>query len=400
MSSLLKLASKQVSDVRTFLRESASGNSIKYTAEKGAKHRIYFPYVEQQVQDEQTGNIVTVKKPVAISCDVHEWTTADGKYKATICQDGIFFKDENGTVQNDGTCPFCDRVQDAWEIYKYRMAKEEATCQLTGDNRSKHFEKIRTQFADERKIKEKKTYCYLLVVKFVMNGNLNSIGADGLPEYELKVMKLSTSKLEKIQNIFANAGAELTGGEIIFEYGNVEDRRLLAGQATMSPVFPNNSEIVQFPQLVNKINQDVAKFDFDNLDKSFVELNGMTTEAARAAMTNSFEKWDEYKKQLTTNSAAQYLEYVSQNVNNPSMDATAGAPAIGGGVPGVAVGQAPQIGVPAGGVQMQMPNIQMPNIPAQGQQMQGQPFQMPNVGQQDVNGVFNNAGGQAPAINM
>ena len=39
MSSFLKSASKQVTDVRNFLRETAGGNGIKYVSEKAAEYR-------------------------------------------------------------------------------------------------------------------------------------------------------------------------------------------------------------------------------------------------------------------------------------------------------------------------------------------------------------------------
>ena len=124
MSSFLASASRQVVDVRSFLRDSAGGNSIKYSAESGAKHQIYIPFKSKEIIDEN-GNPAVVKELVAIQGAVHEWTNPDGKYKATVCmKDVIRNSDDGSTVLNDGSCPFCDRVSDGWDIYRYRKDKK------------------------------------------------------------------------------------------------------------------------------------------------------------------------------------------------------------------------------------------------------------------------------------
>ena len=165
MASFLKSASKQVSDVRTFLRDSAGGNSIKYAAEKGAKHVIYIPFTSQTQLDEATGANVVAKQICAIQGAVHEWSTQDGKFKASICLKDVIRKAEDGSVLNDGSCPFCDRVTDAWDIYRYRKDMEEATCKLTGEQRKNHLDKTFSAYADERKAKDARVYMYILVVK-------------------------------------------------------------------------------------------------------------------------------------------------------------------------------------------------------------------------------------------
>ena len=336
MSNFLKSASKQVTDVRNFLRDSAGGNSIKYAAEKGAKHIIYIPFKSETSIDPATGAEVVKRSINAIQGDVHEWSTQDGKFKATVCLDGVVIKSEDGTVINDGTCPFCDRIGDAWDIYRYRKELEEASCKLTGEQRKNHLEKTTRVFADERKAKEVRNYMYILVVKFRLNESGNPvIGSDGLPEYELKVMKLSASRVEKIQQQVANSGSELPDSELIFEYPNVDDRRLLVSQSTTAPVFPNNRLVAKFPALMNKINEDVAKFEWEGIDKAFPEWAGMTSEAAKTTVNSMFEQWDTYKKELTTNPQARYLEYVVEAPKaNPSLGGEGiGANAVAGAIP-------------------------------------------------------------------
>ena len=333
MASFLKSASKQVSDVRTFLRDSAGGNSIKYAAEKGAKHVIYIPFTSQSQLDEATGANVVAKQICAIQGAVHEWSTQDGKFKASICLKDVIRKAEDGSVLNDGSCPFCDRVTDAWDIYRYRKDMEEATCKLTGEQRKNHLDKTFSAYADERKAKDARVYMYILVVKYRLNeAGKEVLGADGLPEYELKVMKLSASRVEKIQQQIANSGSELPGSELIFEYPNVDDRRLLVSQSTTAPVFPNNMMTAKYPALINKINEDIAKFEWDGIEKSFPEWSGMSSAEAKSVTDNMFEQWDAYKKEVATNPTAKYLEYV--------METPTAKPSLGGegiGAPGIPV---------------------------------------------------------------
>lgn len=333
-ASFVKKASKQVADVRAFLRDAAGGNSIKYAAEKGARHFIYIPFKSQKVLDDDTQQEVVTKSIIAIQGDIHEWTTSDGKFKATVCIKGVVENSEDGTAINDGSCPICDRIADAWNVYNYRKEKEEMSCQLTGDQRKNHLEKTYATFRDERKAKETRAYMYILVVKFRQTESGSPVmGSDGLPEYELKVMKLSASRVEKITQQVANSGAELEGAELIFEYPNVEDRRLLVSQSTTTPVFTAKMLTTMYPGLKDKINADVAKFEWDGIEKAFPEWSGMSTAEAKSIMDNSFEQWDKYQKELLANPQAKYLEYVLPSPSsNPALDvskdAVAPAPVI------------------------------------------------------------------------
>ena len=343
MASFIGGASKKVTDVRGFLRDAAGGSSIKYMAEKGARHLIYIPCQTTNDVDEN-GNTFQRVEPVAISGAVHEWQSPDGKFKATVCMNDFVRSEADGTVLNDGTCPFCDRVADAWDIYNYRKEMEETKCQLTGEDRKKHLEKINATFADERKAKSAKTYMYMLVVKFRMDAANNPVlGADGLPEYDLKVMKLSSSRVEKIQQQVANSGCELPNSELIFEYPATDDRRLQVSQSTTAPVFPQNKLTAKYPGLLQKINMDVAKFDFEGIAKSFPEWAGMTTAAAKSVTDALFEKWDEYRRNVLVNPQAQYMEYITNTpVTQPALGGL-GAPVI----PGVA---APAAAIPGAAI--------------------------------------------------
>ena len=353
-SSFLSSASKRVTDVRTFLRDAAGGNSIKYVAEKGSKHMIYVPYISAEETDEN-GNTKVVKQLVAISGNIHEWQSPDGKYKATICLKDVNRVDDDGTVLNDGTCPFCDRVSDAWDIYRYRKEREEANCKLTGEDRKKHLEKSNMTFADERKAKDARSYMYILIVKFrQQSDNSIIIGQDNLPEYDLKVMKLSQSRIDKIQQQIINSGADLPGSELMFEYPATDDRRLQISQSTTALVFPNNMLTVKYPGLLAKINEDVKKFQWDGIEKSFQEWSGMTTMAAKKVTDALFEQWDKYRQELQINAGAQYMEYITSTpVTNPQLGGMVPPTVPGAVVPGVP--NVPGVAAPAG--------VEAPNLP-------------------------------------
>lgn len=389
MGSFLKTASKQVADVRNFLRDSSGANGIKYVPEKGAKHILFIPYSESVVIDDATGAQSVQKQICAISGAVHEWSTAEGKFKASVCLKDVIRKSDDGqTLLNDGTCPFCDRVTDAWDIYRYRKELEEANCKLTGEQRKAHLDKTFSVYADERKAKDPRNYMYILVVKYRLNEQEKEVlGADGLPEYELKVMKLSASRVEKIQQQLVNSGAEMAGSELIFQYPSVDDRRLLVSQSTTAPVFPNNQMVVRYPALLNKINEDIAKFDWDGLEKAFPEWAGMTSMEAKSITDSMFEQWDAYKKEITVNPSAKYLEYV---VATPAT-----TPSLGGDAPVV-----PTAGIP------QIPNI--PNVPNVPPVVPGvaptippvAPVVPPVAPTVDPNAVFGGAAGAAPTVQI
>ena len=391
MSGFLSVAKQQVVDVRSFLRDAAGGNSIKYSAEKGKKHTIYIPYTVQSVVNPDTGETSEVKTIIAIRGDVHEWSTADGKYKSSICLKDKIRKAEDGTLLNDGTCPFCDRVSDAWDIYRYRKELEESTCQLTGEDRKKHLEKTLGSFAEERKAKDARPHIYILVVKYrVDDANKPIIGDDGLPEYDLKVMKMSASRVEKIDQQVTNAGSELPGSQLVFEYPSVDDRRLLVSQSTVSPVFDAGSFTTKYPALLEKIKQDVSKFQWEGIEKAFPEWEGMTTETAKATTDAMFEQWDSYKKEILTNPQAKYLEYV---VEAPKTAPSITAPGVAGAIP-VVPGAAPVPTIPP--VAPATEAVQMPTATAPTAPIPEAPVP-PVAPAPDVNGVF---AGPTPSVTI
>ena len=375
--SFLSAAGKKTTDIRGFLREaSSSGNSIKYKAEAGKKHFVYIPYSLVPDTDD-AGNEVMRKQLIAISGSVHDWTEGD-KYRAVVCLKDVVRSAEDGTPINDGSCPFCNRTSDAWEIYNYRIALEEATCGKTGNDLIKHIDSIKGKFADERKAKDARDFIYILIVKFRTDAsNKPIIGSDGLPEYDLKVVKWSTNRSEKIQQQIENSGDEFAGTEMIFEYPNIDDIRQVVGQSTTSPVFPNSRFTNVYPDLLKKINADVNKFEWEGIDKAYPEWAGMSSAEAEKVTNDLFRDWDIYKLQLKTNPNAKYLEYVgatgAQGVSNP---------AIGlGAAPTAAPSVAPQIGAAPAGMPGMAPQMGAPAMPGAATPMGGSPLP-------DANAIF------------
>lgn len=313
--SFLKKAAKKSTDIKTFLRESAAGNGVKYVTEKGARHVVFIPFTETVTHTED--GEVTVKETIAIWQNVHEWNDATGKYKACVCLEGITDEDEDGNIKNDGTCPFCERLSNAWDIYKYRMEKAKESG-LT----EKEIEEEKKVYLDERKIKEASVYNYMLIAKFKHDdkGNL-MIGKDGLPEYELKVMKQSKSKSEKIDKQLENSGVALPGAEIVFDYPDKDDPRILGSQVTISPMYAQSPQSIigKYPDLVAKINEEASKWEWEGIEKSFPEWQGMTTKAAKTLMDSAFKKYDSWQEALAVDPNAEYLEYVGSTATTQSL---------------------------------------------------------------------------------
>lgn len=386
--SFLEAAGRQTKDIRSFLREAAGGNSLKYKPDKGQRHYVYIPYRTVATVDD-AGNTNTHKEIIAVSAAVHEWQGLDGKYKATVCLKEVVRNAEDGSFINDGSCPFCDSVSKGWDVYRYRFEQEELNCGKTGDDLAKHMDGLKKNFADERKSKEAKDYIYLLVVKYrtdITKNYMPILDQSGIPEYDLKVMKLSASRVEKLQQQLENSGADFVGSEVAFEYPNETDARLVVSQSTTAPIFESKQFVRVYAGLLEHIQNDVDKFEWNGIEKSFIEWQGMSSMEAEKTVNQLFGTWDEFQGELKVNPNAKYLEYVgakSAGVN----------PALG------SVPTAPQLGVPTAA-----PSV-APNIPGMAPNIPGVAPNIPGVapvaaigGVPDVNEIFGAGAAQAPSV--
>lgn len=320
--SLFGAAGRKVADVRTFLKDAANTSGIKYKAEAGRKHYIYVP-ATTILQMDSEGNEHAVKSIIAYQSAVHEWTDMSNRYRSCVCLKGVVVNNDDGTIINDGSCPFCDNVGKAWEIYSYRTKLEEAaSANLTGDKYEEHMKEKKRNFISQLKAREAKEYMYMLIALYRTDPKSNEpiIGSNGLPEFDLKVMKLSASRIEKINKTVENAGAELAGGELIIDYPDLDDNRTVVSQSTTAPLFEKRQLSVAYPGLVDAINKEVEAFDWSSIDKSFIEWQGMTTAEAEKQVKELFEDWDKYQEELKTNPNAVYLEYVgAEQGSNPEL---------------------------------------------------------------------------------
>ncbi len=315
---------RRTKNIVEFLKGVAnSENSIKYKPERGKKHFVYVVGTPVTTTDEN-GNETTSYDAIALTADVHDWTDGDG-YKSTVCLHDIVRTAEDGTILNTGSCPICENIRKSWDIYKYRMAEAENNCSLTGEEREKFLESCKHQFVSERKAKEAKSYIYILVALFRTDNTGEPIidKSTGLPEYELKVMKLSSVRAEKIQTQLENSGVDFVGSEIVFEYPDKDDIRLVVSQSTTAPVFSKRMITQRYPEVLNKINETASKFTWEGIEKSFPEWNGMTNAQADSLMEKYFSKWDNYIKELEVNPNAKYLEgTTSVAPSTPALETT------------------------------------------------------------------------------
>lgn len=384
-------SAKKVADIREFLKE-ASGNSLKYSMEANATHMLYIPFrlgkkVENGVESD-------TKEIIAIQEFVHTWGVP---YKQIACLEGHVVKDEvTGELLNDGTCPFCENVSKAWDIFKYRKEIEESNCTLQGEAREKFMKSVNTTLGNEMKAKDKQLMLYLLVVQFKMSNKQPVINQDtGLPDYELKVMKMSPSFVDKVTKQLETSGVPIEGASIALQYDDSKDSALLAQGRVVTVIYPDRAIVATYPGLLERINQDCAAFTFEGIDSVFSELKGCTTAKAKEMMQESFAMWDAYLEEKKTNSDAKYLEYVTSRTNTPSLGA--GSVPQQNGMP-----QIPNIGGQAG-----MPNIPnmggqqagMPNIPNMNGQVAGMP-NIPNMNGQTVGQTVGQQGGMPNIPNM
>lgn len=345
MGSFLESAGRKTKDIRQFLREASSGSSLKYRAQKGHKDFIYIPFRMIPTTDEN-GNQTVSKEIIAMAGALHEWRDDKG-YKGTICLKDVVRTAEDGTLINDGTCPFCDTVQKSWDIYRYRLEQEQLSCGKTGTELENYLKECKNRLSQERKTKEAREYIYLLAVVYRTDPTRNyaPVITNGIPEFDLKVMKLSANRIENLQKLMENAGVDFVGSEIVFDYPNVDDARLVVSQSTAAPVFESRQFIKTYPGLENAINEAVDKFEWNGIEKSFPEWEGMTSATAKITVDNMFKAWDNFQRELETNPNARYLEYVGteQSVTNPTLGQMPAAPQLSGAQPGVTPEGAPQV---------------------------------------------------------
>lgn len=366
------IKTKRPMSLATFLKDAASrGNGIKYRAEKNKTHRMYI--IPLTVTDE-AGNTET--GIFAEAHNIHEWNSG-GKFNSAEC-----------TKETLGYCPFCDRVNDAWSIYKMRIDSvterlkaqglDDAAIQykIKGEQdpekrrKPNAYKGLSSTFIDELKMKDIKPYLYVLVAQYELGADLNPICEDGLPKFTLKVMRLPEKRAQKLSEIFATAGGHIEDNEITIQYGDYDDAASLVGQSSIAAVFPSYQFVTTYPGLREKIAKEAAEFDITSLDKSFEELTQYEPGAAKALADAGFATWDRYVAERSINPNAKYLEYSDVAGDTPSLNgAAASAPTFN--LPNMAapvppVGTPVQPAAPAPQAAAPVPPVGTPVVPPVG----------------------------------
>jgi hypothetical protein len=315
MASFLDAAKRPMVDVTSFLKANAGG-SLKYSAVANEVHKLYFPYNEVQTENG------IVRGPVALQAMVHDIHVTPEKFESCVCLSGVTRVGADGEVINDGTCPFCDRYGDAWNIKDYRekLALEGTT--KTGKDLDDYKRALSSQYGSEIKVSKAKPKAYVLVAKFNCDAQGNPQIENGLPTYELKVMSLTTRRLEDFNTMFIQSGMNLAGGELSIKYPNIKDPRQLVGQSVSLPAFGAASITQAYPNVVAKIQADVANFNWEGLETSFPEWKGMSTQQATIKCNSMFHAWDSYVQEKAVNPSARYLEYDNASATNPALSIT------------------------------------------------------------------------------
>ena len=310
--------------IREFLKSAKTGRSgVKYSAEAGTKHWFFVPQQTLTSIDEQ-GNEFTENVTFSEMHWVHEWRDSQKHFNAALC-----LYSERGSV-----CPFCKRVKDAWDVYKDRyermydaciargMTKEQAEFYMRGDKSSKtnQVKGAYTALMDERKMREAKAYMYMLIALFELDANNKPVLDNGLPRYELKVMRMTQNRVEDLIKQLEATQADIERQEIMIDYPNYDDMTFVVGQSTTSIVFPNVRITAQYPALVDKIEEEAKQFQWDGLESSFQELTEYNSEAAEEICTKQFKLWDEHVQKLVTNKSDRYLEYSADVENVPALN--------------------------------------------------------------------------------
>lgn len=379
MGSFLNAAKRPIMDVASFLKQN-SGSSMKYSAVANETHKLYFPYREVVTADGSVKNII------ALQANVHDMHVTPEKFESCVCLDGITRMSEDGkTIVNDGTCPFCGRASDAYAIKAYREDLAVKSSNKSGKDLEDYKKALSSQYGAEIKISRAKPKAYVLVAKFNLDANGNPILENGLPTYDLKVMSLTTRRLEEFLSVFTTSGMSLAGGELTIKYPNLKDIRQVVGQSTAIPSFGQAAVIERFPAVVEKIQAEAESYEFDGIENSFPEWKGMSTEQAKIKCNTMFSAWDSYQKELATNPNALYLEYGNSSADmhtNPALTMKSETPDMSG--QGQNMGMGMQM---PGGMNMGMGNMPNMNMPGQGQG-QNMGMGMPGGMNFDANAMF------------
>lgn len=307
---LFALSARKVVDVATFIKENASSSKLRYSTEANATHRLFFPLYK-----DEDGNLV----PYVTAAMVHSWGSGNN-YDSCICTKGIAVEGS----EFDGSCPVCERMQDATAIVNYVKAEKEEACTLSGEARKKFLEDLDKQMWQDRKVSSAKNkfYVALVLLKTDKDGKA-LVDGDG-PKFAIHIASWTETTMKKLLDALTMQDDEpfIGGREFKLKYGDYSDAMTRVGQVQVSVVDEKKALAREGTALHTEIMEAMADFDFNrSVELCRPEVKTQTPPALKIAMNALFREWDTYKADLAVNPNAKYLEY-----------STAGTPA-GGGTP-------------------------------------------------------------------
>ena len=308
MSFLKNAISRGSKELAAFVIEAEKGNSIRYSCKANTTDTIIFPYSVTDVEG------VPVRQLYNITAYIHHGISVDGKYKPYMCMEDIIEKDDEGHVIHDGTCPYCDAVNKAWDVANTRIQQEveKLTLKQGTEEYDEKVKEIKRNCYNAMKIKERTATIYQLiaVIDHNKNGEITINEVTKLPSFQLKIWKMSASLAEKLNKALTNSGINIEGSVVKIAYPDTKDTRVITSQATFSPQFEGSPACItsKYPGLMDAINKAAAEFKFDTIDRDFVEFKDVSTADAKVSMQLLFEKYDKYLEEKKTNPNAKYLE--------------------------------------------------------------------------------------------
>ena len=308
---LLALTSKKVTDVATFIKENASANKLKYTTEANVTHRMFFPtYVNEEGKE----------VPYVVATKIHAWGEGSN-YSSCICTKGVVVE---GT-EYDGSCPVCERLNDASEIVKYVKAEKEAACTLVGEARKKFLEDLDKQLWRDRKVSAAQIRYYVALVKLNCDKEGRAlVDKDGADKFSIHIASWTKNSMEKFLDALTMQDDEpnIGGREFKVKYGDYNDAMTRVGQAQISVVDVKKALVQEGNELYKEIMAAMEKFDFNHsIELARPEVETKSLVEIRASMNTLFREWDNYKAALAVNPDAKYLEYSNAGTPNTTPDA-------------------------------------------------------------------------------
>ncbi len=314
--SLFSKVAKKVTDVATFIEEHASASTLKYMAGNDVTHRLYFP-----VHIDETGKPI----PYVFEAPIHTWGSNKNNYGSCMCTKGIDDGDKF-----DGSCPVCDRLEDASAIVDYLKAEVDAACTLTGDDRTKYLDEQGKKIWGDRKVSAARSKYYVALAMLNCGKDGRTLADDDKPKFTIKIAAWTENSMMKILTALTERDEEpnIGGLEFKLKYGSQPELASRVGQVAVTWVDKEKMLVKPGTPLAAEIAAALENFDFEHsIQLCRRETAEKTPAELQRQMDKLFQAWDTYKAELAVNPNAKYLECAGTAVITEKAAPPSGAPA-------------------------------------------------------------------------